>query len=187
MSNSFGLRLMVRLVVWQGEDGKRIRTRAGESVKLKDLLNEAITRARAILEARAAEHTTPSSASVDMGKNSADMEAAARVIGIGAVKYADLRMHRESNYKFSFDKMLSLNGNTAPYLLYAYARVRSIQRKVQDTGRPAAGELADKPWNSVAHLTTPQERNLLVHLLRFEDVLYQISEDLLPNTVCDVE
>jgi arginyl-tRNA synthetase len=158
----------------QGEDGKRIRTRAGESVKLKELLSEAVSRAKAIVEAR------------DATMSSTNSQAAAEIIGLGAVKYADLMMNRESNYKFSFSKMLSLQGNTAPYMLYAYARVRSIQRKLQEQQDAINNDAVQAKltnWNSCVHFKTKEEKNLLVHLIRMEDVVHDISQDLLPNRV----
>lgn len=100
-----------------GEDGKKIKTRAGESVKLKDLLNEAVLAAQQAFLERSPEAAKE------------EVEQKSKVMGIAAVKYADLSMNRESNYKFSFQKMLSLQGNTAPYMLYAYVRIQGIKRK----------------------------------------------------------
>jgi len=105
----------------QGEDGKKLKTRSGETTRLRDLLDEAVARARADLEQRLAES--------DRQESAAFIQEVATTVGLAAVKYADLSQNRTSNYIFSFDKMLALNGNTAPYLLYAYARIRSILRK----------------------------------------------------------
>src|SRR6201999_2309689 len=102
-----------------GEDGKRLRTRSGENVRLGDLLTEAIDRSKAFVLARAEERQE---------EPPADLDDVARVIGVGAVKYADLSQNRQSNYVFSFERMLSLKGNPAPYVQYAYARIRSILR-----------------------------------------------------------
>merc|ERR1712194_377856 len=107
----------------QGEDGKKFATRSGDTVKLIDLLNEAI---------RIAKEDVASRSSLD-DYNSTQLENSIKTIGIGAVKYADLSMNRESNYKFSYARMLSLNGNTAPYMLYAYARICSIVRKASSS------------------------------------------------------
>ncbi len=105
----------------QGEDGKKLKTRSGETVRLRELLDEAVVRARADLEQRLAK---------DGRQESPDfIDQVATTVGLAAVKYADLSQNRTSNYVFSFDKMLALNGNTAPYMLYAYARIRSILRK----------------------------------------------------------
>jgi len=105
----------------QGEDGKKLKTRSGETVRLRDLLDEAVRRTREDLDQRlAAEGRT---------ETEAFKEEVAQTIGLSAVKYADLSQNRTSNYIFSYDKMLSLQGNTSPYLLYAYVRIRGIQRK----------------------------------------------------------
>jgi arginyl-tRNA synthetase len=111
-----------------GEDGTKLKTRSGEAVRLRDLLDEAIARARADLESRLKEE----------GREETEEFKAqvAQVVGISAVKYADLSQNRNSNYIFRFDKMLSLQGNTAPYMLYAYVRIQGINRKVRKP-RPA--------------------------------------------------
>jgi arginyl-tRNA synthetase len=96
----------------QGEDGKKFATRSGDTVKLKDLLNESIRIAAEDLRSRPE----------NQGNNEEGINKVAKIVGVGAVKYADLSMNRESNYRFSYERMLSLNGNTAPYMLYAYAR-----------------------------------------------------------------
>ncbi|NJL02732.1 MAG: arginine--tRNA ligase [Spirulinaceae cyanobacterium SM2_1_0] len=105
----------------QGEDGKKLKTRSGETVRLRDLLDEAVAWARADLDKRLVEG--------DRQESESFSQQVATTVGIAAVKYADLSQNRTSNYIFSFDKMLALQGNTAPYLLYAYARIRSIIRK----------------------------------------------------------
>ncbi|EOD28352.1 arginine-tRNA ligase [Emiliania huxleyi CCMP1516] len=156
----------------QGEDGKKFKTRSGETVKLADLLDEALRRARADarLEAEGREE----------GEEFVARVAAA--VGIGAVKYADLAMNRQSNYRFSFDKMLSLTGNTAPYMLYAYARVRGIQR------RAAAAASLDAPAADSAAgfvLREPAEVNLARQLLRLGQVVSDVERDLLPSKLCE--
>lgn len=153
----------------QGEDGKKLKTRSGETVRLRDLLDEAIARARADLEARlkaeGREETEEFKAHV------------AQVIGLSAVKYADLSQNRNSNYIFSFDKMLSLQGNTAPYLLYAYARIQSISRK---------GEIDFQKLEANAKILLQQETELVLgkHLLQLSEVLTDVERDLLPNRLC---
>ena len=108
----------------QGEDGKKFKTRSGDTVKLRDLLEEAVVRAREDMQSRF----------VADGKDfDALAEETARTVGLAAVKYADLAMNRESNYRFSYKKMLALSGNTAPYMLYAYARINGINRKLGDS------------------------------------------------------
>ena len=106
------------------QDGKKFKTRSGETVKLVSLLEEAMTRARADVTARLEAE--------GRDEEEAFVEGVARAVGIGAIKYADLSMNRNSNYRFSYDKMLSLTGNTAPYMMYAYVRTRGIERKATD-------------------------------------------------------
>ena len=148
-----------------GEDGKPFKTRSGETVKLADLLDEA--------EARALKAVTE--------KNPDLPEAArreiARVVGLGAVKYADLVPNRQSDYVFSWDKMLALSGNTAPYLQYAYARIRSIFRKSEVGSQKSAGEKVV--------LTAPEELALARQLLNFGLVLEAVAEEYRPNFLCN--
>ena len=153
----------------QGEDGKKLKTRSGETVRLRDLLDEAIARCRADLEARlkseGREETEEFKSNV------------AQVIGISAVKYADLSQNRTSNYIFSFDKMLALQGNTAPYMLYAYVRIRGISRK----GDVDFSQLAA---NAKTLLKEETELVLAKHLLQLNEVLRAVEQDLLPNRLC---
>ena len=151
-----------------GEDGKKLKTRSGEAIKLKDLLNEAIDRVRADLEARFAEENRTETKEF--------IDKSAKAIGIGAVKYADLSQNRTSDYKFSYDKMLDLKGNTAPYLLYAYVRVQGISRK----GDIDFEQLSDT--NIVLEQAT--ELALAKHILQFEEVIKDVEKDLLPNRIC---
>jgi arginyl-tRNA synthetase len=153
-----------------GEDGKKLKTRSGETVRLRDLLDEAIARARADLEARLQEEER---------EETKEFKAhVARVIGISAVKYADLSQNRNSNYVFSFDKMLALQGNTAPYMLYAYARIRSISRK---------GGIDFEQLGADAKIILQEDGELVLakHLLQLSEILKAVEEDLLPNRLCD--
>ncbi len=152
-----------------GEEGKRIKTRSGDTVPLKDLLEEAIARTRADFQQRL--QTEDRSESEDF------IEDAARTIGIGAVKYADLSQNRTSNYIFSYDKMLALQGNTAPYMLYAYVRVQGISRKGNIDFDQIASDLP-------IALEDEAELVLLKHILQMADVIAQVSEDLMPNRLC---
>ncbi len=151
-----------------GEGGQRLRTRAGHNVRLADLLGEAVERARAFVVERAAERQESVPDEVD---------EVARVVGVGAVKYADLSQNRNSNYVFSFDRMLSLKGNTAPYLQYAYARIRSILREAGWAGGPPEGTVA-------VSLDEPQERALALDLVTLGDVIERVAEEYLPNHLC---
>jgi arginyl-tRNA synthetase len=147
-----------------GEDGKPFKTRSGEIIRLKYLLNEAEQRAFDVVSEK----------SPEMGE--AERREIARVVGIGALKYADLSGNRQSDYVFSWDNMLSLVGNTAPYLLYAYTRICSIFRKID-------GETILKPKLFV--LKEAEELTLAKHLLRFGLVLEQVLEESRPNFLCN--
>jgi arginyl-tRNA synthetase len=148
-----------------GSDGKPFKTREGGTVKLMDLLDEAETRAFDLVTARNPD--TPE----------ADRKAIARIVGIGAVKYADLSQNRTSDYVFSWEKMLALDGNTAPYMQYAYARVRSIFRKGEHDAKSLQSE--DNP----IELHEPQERALAKKALQFAETLDRALEDYRPNIV----
>jgi arginyl-tRNA synthetase len=140
-----------------GEDGKKFKTRSGETVRLVDLLHEAIARAKVLLEERSHE----------------DPEEAAKVLGINAVKYADLSSSRTKDYTFSFDRMLKFHGNTAVFLLYSYVRIRSIQRKV------AASH------DSKIMIEHPSEISLALHLRRFSETVEMISQELTPHHLAE--
>ncbi len=152
-----------------GEDGKRIKSRSGDSVKLKELLDEAIDRFRADLESRLVAE--------ERQETPEFIANSARVVGLSAVKYADLSQNRLSNYVFSFDKMLALQGNTAPYMLYAYARIRGISRK----GGIDFDRLDD---NAKIVLNEELELTLAKHLLQLESIIAEVERDLLPNRLC---
>lgn len=145
-----------------GEDGRPFKARSGESVRLKDLLDEAVDRAYVLVSEKNPELPEE------------QRRAIAQSVGIGAVKYSDLSKDRIGDYVFSFDKMLALNGNTAPYMQYAYARICSIVRK--------AGTEADV--SSRVILGTPHEIALAKHLLRFGDVIDLVQRELKPHYLC---
>ncbi|HEY9825171.1 MAG TPA: arginine--tRNA ligase [Stenomitos sp.] len=153
----------------QGEDGKKLKTRSGETVRLRDLLDEAIARTRTDLLQRLEQEGRQESEDF--------VEVVARTVGLGAVKYADLSQNRTSNYIFSYDKMLALQGNTAPYMLYAYVRVQGISRK---------GNIDFAHLPAEVDMTLREEPELVLakHLLQLEDVLELVSQDLLPNRLC---
>ena len=146
-----------------GEDRKLMKTRSGENVPLRQVLEEACARARKIIE--------------EKNPNLADAEKVdiARTIGIGAVKYADLSQYRMTDYVFSWDKMLALQGNTAPYLQNAYVRVRSIFRK--------AGEAAAKIEKFV--LSEAAEITLAKRLCQFAEIVPQVLNDFRPNILAN--
>lgn len=149
-----------------GEDGRPLKTREGENVKLKVLLDEAIVRARAIVEEK----------NPDLSEQK--KEQIARAVGIGAVKYADFSNSRTSDYVFSFDKMLAMEGNTAPYMQYAYARVQSIKRKGQEKGIEVDKEMAGLKEVS---LTEPSELDLAKHLIRYGEAVAAGLADYRPH------
>jgi arginyl-tRNA synthetase len=146
-----------------GEDRKLMKTRSGENVPLRDLLEEACRRARRIIEEK----------NPDLSE--ADKMEIAQKIGIGAVKYADLSQYRMTDYVFSWEKMLSLQGNTAPYLQNAYVRVRSIFRK--------AGESAPKVDELV--LGDAAETNVAKRLCQFAEIVPQVLNNFRPNILAN--
>ncbi|MFM1768500.1 MAG: arginine--tRNA ligase [Verrucomicrobiota bacterium] len=148
-----------------GDDGKPYKTRSGDTVKLKELLDEAEERAFALVSEK------------NRDLPEAERRNIARVVGLGAVKYADLLPNRQSDYVFSWEKMLSLQGNTAPYLQYAYARIRSIFRK----GGAATGPTAA----AGIQLAAPEELALARHLLNFGLTLEAVAEEGRPNFLCN--
>jgi len=156
----------------QGEDGKKFATRSGDTVKLKDLLDEAIRIAGEDIKSRLE----------DDEELSEEAKKVAEIVGIGAVKYADLSMNRESNYRFSYERMLSLNGNTAPYMLYAYARLCGIIRKATDA---ADGEAMQWPEPTEIIFSHESERELVRNLMKLPDILSEVERDLYPNKLCD--
>ncbi len=153
----------------QGEDGKKFKTRSGETVRLKDLLDEAVNRARADLESRIEAEARQESDEF--------IQSVAETVGIGAVKYADLSQNRTSNYIFSYDKMLALQGNTAPYLLYAYVRVQGISRKGDIDWRTLGAD-------ATIHLDDESEFTLAKHILQLDEVIAEVVQDLYPNRLC---
>jgi arginyl-tRNA synthetase len=156
----------------QGEDGKKLKTRSGDTVRLKDLLDEAVERSEADLRRRLAEE--------ERHEDEAFIRHVALTVGLAAVKYADLSTHRLTNYQFSFDRMLALTGNTAPYLLYAVVRIAGIARKGGDLA--AAGAAGDAP--AALRFSEPQEWALIRELLKFDAVIAEVEEELLPNRLC---
>lgn len=146
-----------------GEDGKPFKTRSGDTVKLKDLLEEAVRRA----------FTLVSEKNPDLPE--AERQTIANAVGIAAVKYSDLSKNRTSDYIFDWSSMLSFEGNTAPYLLYAYARIQSVLRRL--------AEEDVQPGTSIA-LEAAEERALAVKILQFAELIRQLGVDCFPNQLC---
>lgn len=157
-----------------GKDGKPFKTREGGTVKLMDLLSEAVDKAFELVTRKNAEDVAAGKA---RALSQEERRAIARKVGIGAVKYADLSQHRTSDYIFSWDKMLSLEGNSAPYMQYAYARVRSIRRKQEEAGIASADAVA-------VQITEPGERALALKLVQFDEAVQVVAADCLPNALC---
>jgi len=147
-----------------GEGGKPFKSRSGDTVKLKELLDEAEARALKLVSEKSPDLSEP------------DRKAIAHAVGIGAVKYADLSKERTSDYVFSFDKMLSMDGNTAPYLQYAHARVKSIFRKAQID--PASLKSAALKLESAHELAVAK------HVLRFPEIVELLTRELKPHQLC---
>ena len=146
-----------------GPDGRPFKTRDGGTVKLVELLDEAEQRAYALVKGK----------NPDLGED--ELREIARVVGIASVKYADLSKHRTSDYSFNFELMLSFEGNTAPYLLYAYTRVASIFRKLGKDVSEIGGRIA---------LVAEQEQALGAKLAQFNELLASVAEKGTPHLLC---
>jgi arginyl-tRNA synthetase len=145
-----------------GADRKAFKTRSGGTVKLAEALDEAVSRARATLESKARD--------LDPG----ELDQIAKAVGVGAVKYADLSSDRIKDYAFDYDRMLSMDGNTAPYLQYAYVRVQSILRRAGETALVA----------DALKVTDPIERELMLELLELPRLIGQLVTTLEPHRLC---
>lgn len=150
-----------------GDDGRPFKTRAGDAVGLEGLLDEAEEKARGVLKELESPHLA--------GMSAEQLEEIARVVGIGALKYADLSQNRASDYKFSYDKMLELKGNTATYLQYLYARVQGVFRE----GNVDRDVLCQS--RITFRLDSAVERQLAVQLLRFGETLDEVLVDFRPH------
>ena len=151
-----------------GKDNKPFKTREGALVKLSELLDEAIARATKLLQDREVQSKNPD---ID----DAELADLAEIIGIGAVKYADLSKNRTSDYVFDWDQMLSFDGNTAPYLLYAYSRTRSIFTRGEV-------DLSALPERVVTE--NEAERRLAVAIAGYQDLLEQVAQEGYPHQLC---
>lgn len=146
-----------------GPDGKMFKTRSGETVGLLEVIDEAIERAREAADAK------------EQGLSDAEKAEIAQTIGSGAVKYAELSQNRMTDYKFAWDKMLSMQGNTAPYLINAYVRTRSIFRKLGDSVQ----------LSSECALTEPAEIALAMKLAQFAEAAHDVLVDHRPNLLAN--
>jgi len=146
-----------------GNDGKPFKTRTGGTVKLAELLTEAVERANKLVRERSTDLTET------------EITEIARKVGIGSVKYSDLSKTRTNDYIFSWDSMLSFEGNTAPYMQYAFTRVQSIFRK--------AGVQPESLSNEII-IGNEQEKILAIKLLQFSEVLDQVAREALPHLLC---
>ena len=146
-----------------GSDGRPFKTRSGDTIKLVDLLDEAVRRAHELVSQK------------NPGLDEATYLEIAQKVGIAAVKYADLSKNRTSDYVFDWSTMLSFEGNTAPYLMYAYARIRSILRK-QDTGLEGV---------RVTSVSESAERNLLLKIMQLPEIVDMVARDCYPNLLCN--
>jgi len=144
-----------------GTDGKPFKTRSGDTVKLADLLSEAILRAFDLVTTKIPDAPEP------------ERRMIANAVGIGAIKYFDLSKNRSTDYVFDWDSMLSFEGNTAPYLQYAYTRVRGVLRRAGEWEQTAAISIND-----------PAERQLALHLTRFPDAIHTVVRDAMPSYLC---
>ncbi|HAU23476.1 MAG TPA: arginine--tRNA ligase, partial [Gammaproteobacteria bacterium] len=145
-----------------GKDGRPFKTRSGDTVKLAELLEEAVSRAYQLVSEK------------NQDLDEAQKQTIAQRVGIGAVKYADLSKNRTSDYIFDWSTMLSFEGNTAPYLLYAYARIKSILRKEPDITSSVMGDL-----NHV------EERDLVIKILQLAEIVEAVGKDCYPNQLCN--
>ena len=146
-----------------GNDGRPFKTREGSGTRLLDFLDEATVRARRLVEAKNPE------------LDGAEMDRVARAVGIGAVKYADLSKNRTGDYVFDWDAMMSFEGNTAPYLQYAYARIQSLFAK---------GGVAPETLAGVPSIRAPQEHALALQLVRLQETLEQVAASVMPHHLC---
>eukprot|EP00210_Caulerpa_lentillifera_P005575 g5332.t1 len=153
-----------------GEDGQKFKSRSGDVVRLVELLDEAKDRCSKTIKERREERNEPIT--------DEELEIASCAMGYGAVKYADLKNNRLSNYKFSYDEMLSLKGNTAVYLLYAYARICGIIRNSKKDVKAMAE-------TEKINLTHDKEVALALHLARFPEAIERAISELMPNRICE--
>lgn len=154
-----------------GEDKKKFKTRSGDTVRLRDLLDEGLTRALAKLKEKER----------DKVLSEDELKAAQKAIAYGCIKYSDLSHNRVNEYIFSFDKMLDDKGNTAVYMLYAYTRIRSIARNAGVTRE----QLVDFAKNKEIVIEDPKEIKLSKYITKFPEIIIKTFNDLLLHSICD--
>lgn len=152
-----------------GPDGKKFKTRSGDTERLIDLIHTAVEKAQAILETREEEQAR--------GLDAEQINEIANALGVNAIKYADLSSNRIHDYQFSYDRMLQFEGNTAAFLMYAYVRIHGIKRQLQEKGI-----VAQTVPLSIQH---ESEIALALHLAQFNESLDSIADDLLPHRLCE--
>ncbi len=152
-----------------GSDGRPCKTRSGDTVKLSELLDEAVRRAFDLVSEK----------NPDLDEK--ERQSIADRVGIAAVKYADLSKNRTSDYVFDWSTMLSFDGNTAPYMLYAYARIKSILRK-QDSD---ASSQQNKGAMTLSSIDAAEERMLLIKILQMPEIVQMVADDCYPNQLCN--
>jgi len=146
-----------------GSDGRPFKTRSGDTVKLAELLDEAVRRAFALVSEKNPE------------LDETERQAIAEQVGIAAVKYSDLSKNRTSDYVFDWSSMLSFDGNTAPYLMYAYARIKSILRKSE----------SDETSLAITSISESAERQLLLKVLQLPEIVQAVADECYPNQLCN--
>lgn len=154
-----------------GEDGKKLKTRAGETIKLQGLIDEAVKQAgeQIKLNGKGQEYSEE------------EIKSISQAVGISAIKYADMCSQRTKDYRFSYEKMLNFKGNTASYMLYSYARINNIVKKA-DIQRD---QLYSKENLEKFIITENPERVILLTLLKFDSIITEVSGDLMPHHLCE--
>ena len=158
-----------------GEDGKPMKTRSGSLIGLESLLDGAVARAKQVVcdSGRLASFNPP--------MDTAEQEMIAEVVGIGAIKFADLSHHRTSDYRFNLEKMVALDGNTSAYVQYSYARTQ----KILENAQKAEQDVAEMVTQHGMKLSHPAERQLALMLMKLEEALVTLHKDYAPNQLVD--
>lgn len=156
-----------------GSDGKKFKTRSGDTEKLIDLIHGAIQRAGALIEARG------------LSMSAAEQTALSEIIGVNAIKYADLSCNRTQDYVFSYEKMLQFEGNTAVFLMYAYVRIQGIKRKALNNGTVNGIAFENLRVACLMDLHEEHELALALHLIRFPDIIHTVLQDYFPSHLTD--